>query len=580
MGNVRSLMNRSSREIGECLKNYPLTLLFVAVFTVLEAAILDMTNQPILERGVLPFLFWMAIGMFFAESYWNQRKLKVSKKCILCFLLTLVAVRIASGNYLYGKEMPNGFWLIRLEMVYLSLMLIGAVWFCYRRSKETFSEYILKVFANMIRIHIVYLALLIGVGIISAIIYTLFIRGYSFSLLERLMILVTGLCYVPSWLFALTETENEAERFAKIVVKGIVFPLAVVVYLIIYVYILKILVYQDIPSNQIYVIVTVAFLLGAAAWTMMEAVGNHEAGNQPEHEDENQGNRLELVTIMHIAGRLPWLFVPLIFLQMYSVGIRIWQFGITPQRYLGIVWIVIEILYLCLYFRGAEKVGKIFPICMVISGVIWALPGANVYDISFYSQIHNLKLLESKEELSGAEKEKLGGAYYYLNNTVGGEKYLKENYSAGQLEKLQEISGENFDSGNADEKIVFIYTKPMNQNLDIRGYSSLQRVTCDLTGVEATKDLTQIKLTENSSGSVIGQVNLENFISQSVEVGIHDLDEDDGEETAEITTFAAEESRIAIDENTLFVIDSFTIEAEETTRQLHSIYMEGYWLTK
>ena len=127
---------------------------------------------------------------------------------------------------------------------------------------------------------------------------------------------------------------------------------------------------------------------------------------------------------------------------------------------------------------------------------------------------------------------------------------------------------------------ILIYTEYMNQNLDIRGYSSLQRVTCDLSGAEETADLMQIKLTENSSGSVIGVVNLENFISQCVEVGIHNLKNEDGEATTEITAFAAEQSRIAIDDNTLFVIDTVSMEVEKNTKQVQAIYIEGYWLTK
>ena len=121
-----------------------------------------------------------------------------------------------------------------------------------------------------------------------------------------------------------------------------------------------------------------------------------------------------------IAERLPWLFIPLIFLQIYSVGIRIWQFGVTPQRYFAIIWLVVEMIYLCLYFRGPEKMQKIFPVCIVISGIIWAMPGVNAYDMSFYSQIHNLELVRAKDDLNTAEKEKVSGAYRYLTEAVGG----------------------------------------------------------------------------------------------------------------------------------------------------------------
>ena len=75
-------------------------------------------------------------------------------------------------------------------------------------------------------------------------------------------------------------------------------------------------------------------------------------------------------------------------------------------------------------------------------------------------------------------------------------------------------------------------------------------------------------------------MNLENFISQCVEVGIHNLKDEDGEATTEITAFAAEQSRIAIDDNTLFVIDTVSMEVEKNTKQVQAIYIEGYWMTK
>ena len=63
-------------------------------------------------------------------------------------------------------------------------------------------------------------------------------------------------------------------------------------------------------------------------------------------------------------------------------------------------------------------------------------------------------------------------------------------------------------------------------------------------------------------------------------MGIHDLNNEDGESATEITAFAAEQSRIAIDDNTLFVIDTISMEVEKNTKQVRAIYIEGYWLTK
>ena len=80
-------------------------------------------------------------------------------------------------------------------------------------------------------------------------------------------------------------------------------------------YIIKIIVFKDMPSNQIFRILAALFILGCPIWTMV-------------------CNFKEDTIIDKINKLLPKLFIPFIILQIYSIGVRILENGITENRYL------------------------------------------------------------------------------------------------------------------------------------------------------------------------------------------------------------------------------------------------------
>ena len=41
---------------------------------------------------------------------------------------------------------------------------------------------------------------------------------------------------------------------------------------------------------------------------------------------------------------IPYLFTPFIFLQIYSMGIRIKEYGLTESRYIAVILIIFEII--------------------------------------------------------------------------------------------------------------------------------------------------------------------------------------------------------------------------------------------
>ena len=105
-----------------------------------------------------------------------------------------------------------------------------------------------------------------------------------------------------------------------------------------------------------------------------------------------------------IASKLPFIFMPLMLLQIYAIGIRIMEFGVTPERYLGVLWILLEIIYLLMHQIKKDSVEKIL---MIVTGAVivtFLIPCLNMYNISILSQEYILSAYKKDPDLSAEMK--------------------------------------------------------------------------------------------------------------------------------------------------------------------------------
>ena len=85
------------------------------------------------------------------------------------------------------------------------------------------------------------------------------------------------------------------------------------------------------PSNAVFRILTGLFAAGLPVWTMNSCY--------------SQKNPL-----LKLTRLLPYLFSPLILLQAYSIGIRIYENGVTPPQISLRAAFVFEIIYVSVYY--------------------------------------------------------------------------------------------------------------------------------------------------------------------------------------------------------------------------------------
>ena len=550
---LKEIWNQISIKIQNVFLKYPCTMSAIIFLTLLGMIYINRSSGFVPEY-LMPFLGYLGAGFYFCESGF-QKKLPLKAAGILASVsISILVVYFYNDYYKKDYYIPNDIWFERIRIAYIIVCLVLGIYYCYRRSGQLLPQYGIRVFSNLIKTHIIFNILGAGALMIGVIIQELFFsNSYDLNIMGRMMILVIGFFYAPSCIYSFAETNSRTDTFSKILVKYVLFPLTILVFAIIYFYVLKILILRDIPSNQIFAILTGVFILSMPTWTMMEAL-----------EEENIWYR--------ISRKLPLLFIPFILLQMYSVGVRIEQYGITPERYMGVMWILLEIIYLFIYFKIHRFAGRMLVVIAI--GVIAALliPGVNMYSVSILSQERILSQYKKNTELSEEEEKEIYGAYEYLQGVQNSEKYIDNKYT---LEEITEIKG--FYSGQDDR----YYSSKINisidsyiSNLDIKEYSQMQVVQYDRSYGDPSPNLKKLKLTRKYSEDEVITVNLEDIIKQYVDYGLKQTDEDGY--YINIDSYYMKNHQINLDEDRVLFIMYFEIEYDKETEKVEDLELTAY----
>lgn len=365
--------------------------------------------------------------------------------------------------------------------------------------------------------------------------------------------MTVGFFYVPSVIYSFSEINKRVDTFSNILVKFVLFPMTILVFAIIYLYVLKILVLRDVPSNQIFAILSGLFILAVSTWTMMES-----------QEEENLWYQ--------ISRKLPLLFIPLILLQIYSILVRIRQYGITPDRYMGVMWIILEIIYLIIYFWMHRYAGRMLGVIAAAMIIALLLPGINMYSVSISSQEKILSQYKKAEVLSNETKKKIYGAYEYLHDLHNSEKYLENKYTAEDLKAIEGFYSEEDDRHYSSEIIIGI--ESYINDMDISEYSKMQIVQYDMSYNDPAPNLNKLKLTKRESEDEIITVNLEELIGNYVDYGLEQIEKDGY--YVSIDSYYMEHYQINLDVDKVLIIRNFEIEYDKETKEVEYLELTAY----
>ncbi len=395
--------------LRKSIEKFPGTIISIFVLTIIFTCYIGNSqfDWNIIKRLIV------ATIIFASTTYLIETLIKEKKKNIIYYILSLI-LSIILTTLVFSKSnilgIPNDafvHFMTRFIICYIISLSVLSIYFNFKKSEKGLEEYFTKVVIGFFKTTIIYEILAIGSAIISAIFIFLILNGRGYILIARVEILLLGLYYLPTLIYTLYSPSDEVGKFAK-VIKYVLGSLLMTAFAIIYIYILKIIILRDIPSNQIFRILAALFVVGLPIWTMCDYL------------DEGK-------TFDKINNKLPLLFIPFIFLQMYSIGVRIGANGITEARYLCVMLIIFEIIYTIIYIKDKLNIGKILLVAVALTIISTIAPFINMYRISAMSQYNILKKYVGKEDITSEEEAKLNGAYGYLERSVIGKQYLKNN---------------------------------------------------------------------------------------------------------------------------------------------------------
>ena len=381
--------------------------------------------------------------------------------CVAGFVIAVVLERFAHYN-VFGASASR-----ILTGYYIVAFLIG-LFKVIKNSGLELSKYCTRVFKNLFGTGVIYGILVVGFALIMAISISLLTPGKNYELVLRAQIAIAGFFLIPATLLSITNTEGENSKFIETVISFVLLPLTAIATIIIYIYMIKILVLRQIPQNSIYRIIAGLFVVAFPVWVMT-------------YEYKQKNKFVEVFSkIMPIA------FIPLIGLQVYSIGTRIGENGITPVRYMGVMFIIFEIIAIVLSIVNKRKyLTNAVLVAAGLMAISTILPVVNMEEISNYNQASRLRNAwregESFTSLSKEEKATASSAYIYLSRQENCEKYLPKYLDKEELTKklIEHYSpygdeGETYDEKRTTYKRVN-YQYPDDGVITVEGYNRIKK---------------------------------------------------------------------------------------------------------
>ena len=513
------------------LKLYPVTLIIIILETLFLAFFIDSFFDEEILAKIAVCLFFFGIGTFLGENLFKKKIHKVISYILALIIACLLTyLSFASTNALNTLAFKFGFG-------YSTIVLLLSFYKLYKNSKDKLGTYLVKTFSGLLKVGVIYSVLSSGLLLICSVFSFLLLGDDGYDLIWRVQILLIGIYYLPGIIDVLSNNKENPFEFLRVLIHYIMEILVLIAFVIIYLYMIKILVTFELPSNQIFRILAILFILSLPVWIMNR------------HYDDQ-------TIFTKINNNLPIAFIPFIFLEVYSLGIRIISNGLTNIRYFGVMIILFQICYLVIYIFKKEKLDVMFIVTVVLLAITFIVPRYNMIDLSNLSQINRIIKYLEKGNLTDNEKRIVVSSYNYIDGNFNGDSYIKK-YLTDYQTKLDEILAT---TDYYREYKVYNINKTFKDAIDIDGYKTLDTFSQSLYVYTKRNDLKFV--IEKSKD----KIDLAEFILDYIE----NYEKED----------YVENNHEFIFENCKISLTYININYDEIDREFDNIFIEGYLLER
>lgn len=538
---------------------YPVTICAIWIASLLTAFVVDMPRDFLYEVRFIQamgFMWIFAAGNLFVEEYFGKKDKWIR---IIGFVLSaMIAVTFIyfgtqDADYILGIDsdifLAN---LLKILACYLSWIAALCIYKMYKDNQTTFEKYCISVFGSVMRTSIVYGLFALGLAAIIVIFNILLFDTDEF--LYRIEVLLACGLYVPGMILAFSKVQEEIGKFLRLVVKFVLLILTIAAFVIIYLYIFKLILSWDLPSNEVFPILSWLFVCGLPIWTMAMYF-----------EEDKMGK---------IAAKLPYAFIPFVLLQCVCIGLRIHEYGLTDSRYICCFLIVAEVIYLILFaVKKRVFLPTIFFVAAALVSIFLLAPVLKYDSMVYFSQKGRFEKITNKAdagiELSAQEIKCALGAYDELRFMSKGKKYI-EGLSTSQKNFVDTYKDMKYYDGDLTEKIYISGRWNIDKYpLNVKGHEQVYkiRLQADLHEYDEPADLTLIQYNLENDLRTIDMTDFANKVKEFNETN---------PEYSEISKWLYENGRIRLANGDEIHIDSFDIDFRDDV--CVNFHMEGYYL--
>ncbi len=589
MGKVSNYINQNMAKFKQIYIRYVASIFCVFIIAVVSI-IANQKKGFNIESIVTVCSIWLA-GNFLVESLWKKTAEEAQKnkqKWLIgygvTFVIAIVFENLSEILKAQKADIPN----LIFESIlyfYIACTVLLAIYVLLRQQKLDLPHCIGRIIFALLRAVGVYLVLNIAVILILEIIDALLVDIDTFRVELNIQLLLSALAYFPTCLLAVSDTSEDNAEFTKKFVSYVLLPCVWIAMFVIYLYVVKIFVTQEVPSNEIFSICASLFAIGMPIWMMASGFVEEKSSRYKK--------------LIHITK---YIYAPFILLEIYSMSVRVKAYGLTEQRYAAWMFILLQVIYILwekIYARYARLAGRkktynnqadtgdtgtehaneinqtktqinwhYENLILVLVGFLFVgllLPFGNAQYLSYQSQ--KSRLVKNRT-LDMGEAAK---AYDYLKTNAYGRRYLDNYLTEAEQDELHSMMYDGDAYGSDQWESVYFYADPIEEKgIIIDGYAKIYTMTAHWNE-EST-----IENYENKTITV-GDNEYKNVDFTSCISYYKNLE--DKRENQEINEKdIVYEIQVSDTEKLIVTYISFEIDDEQT--MIKRMFIKGYMLTK
>ncbi len=570
--------------IRNSLKRFPITILISTSLVILLITLIEKgssftaATRDVLERVSLILALGIplsvCIDLIFERKEEANRSHRVFGHLIgIAFLIFYYFLFLSEIN-----------WISITRYVGISIFFYLAFAFIpWIGKKDGYENYMIDVISSFILTMIYSFVLFIGIVVILFTIHQLFNINIPDNFVLYSFIIIGGIFAPSNFLARIPLVKKDTyikdyPRALKILLLYIVMPLITVYSLILYLYFLKIIITRNWPQGLVSHLVLWYSIVSVAVIYFIS----------PILKDNKWAEKFK--------GYFPKFIIPILIMMFISMGIRISAYGLTENRYYGIVmglWVTGIMLYFSL---KKQQKNIVIPVSLAILVLISVFGPLSSFSVSKFSQNKRLEsilkrngMLEgneiiAKSDIAREDKEEISMILMYFKNkhSLKDVKYLDEGFNLTDKD-METVFGFPFTEKDIFDRKYFHYYAEYDlaSIIDVKDYDYFINSNVLVNEERQIENLT-LYFQENGlfkilqGDSILYERNLAAYVSKILE--------DYSSRGSEFRNTLAPEDTILIDDNervgVKFILSNISGQYDDINKQYHINYIECFILIK